>query len=121
MNPVTIHGKNKRGESMKIRGLVLAVVLTASLGKIGYNGHTETWYDLSMNRVVAKAQNDGISAEYWVRSDGVKMYGDMVIVASHPSIPRYSLIETSLGTGIVLDRHTCQDAELIDIATDWKE
>ena len=105
-----------------IRGItLLTIILTASLGRIHFGNHTETWYDLNMSKVVANAQAAGISAEYWVRSDGVKMYGDMVIVAAHPSIPRYSLVETSLGTGIVLDRHTCQDAELIDIATDWKE
>ena len=108
-----------------IRGIttLFTIVLTASLGRIqNTETHfTETWYDLNMSRVIENTRAAGISAEYWVRSDGVKMYGDMVIVAAHPSIPRYSLVETSLGTGIVLDRHTCQDAELIDIATDWKE
>lgn len=106
-----------------IRGIttLLTIILTASLGRISYNGHTETWYDKPMNRVVGRAQMIGIPADYWIRDDGVKMYGPWVIVASHPSVTRYSLVETSLGKGIVLDRHTCQDAELIDIATDWKE
>ena len=108
-----------------IRGIttLLTIILTASLGRIhnADTNMTETWYDLDMSKVVANAQAAGIPCEYSVRDDGVKCFGEWVIVASHPSIPRYSLIETSLGTGIVLDRHTCQDAELIDIATDWKE
>jgi hypothetical protein len=108
-----------------IRGIItlFTIVLTAKAGRIQNPNTlmTETWYDLDMSKVVANAQAAGISAEYWIRSDGVKMYGDMVIVAAHPSIPRYSFVETSLGTGIVLDRHTCQDEKLIDIATDWKE
>lgn len=106
---------------MKIRGLLIATILTASIGRITYGNHVETWYDLPMNKVIQRSQDAGIPCEYWVDDRGVKMFGQWVIVAAHPSIPRYSLVETSLGTGIVLDRHTCQDAELIDIATDWKE
>ena len=103
------------------KGVILAVILTAALGRIQYGNHTETWYDLPMDKVVSNAQAAGIACKYTVREDGVKMFGPWVIVASHPSVTRYSFVETSLGTGIVLDRHTCQDAELIDIATDWKE
>lgn len=106
-----------------IRGILYAAVLTASLGRI-HNAETnmaETWYDLDMSKVVANAQTAGISCEYSVREDGVKCFGEWVIVASHPSIPRYSLVETSLGTGIVLDRHEMDDRNLYDIATDWKE
>ncbi len=112
-----------KGGNMKNKGILLAIILTASLGRIRNTdtNMTETWYDLNMTRVIKNTRAAGISAEYWIRSDGVKMYGDMVIVAAHPSIPRYSLVETSLGTGIVLDRHTCPDTDLIDIATDWKE
>lgn len=106
---------------IKILSICLMAILTAKAGRITFNGHTETWYDLDMSKVVANAQAAGIPCEYWERDDGCKMFGPWVIVAAHPSIPRYSLVETSLGTGIVLDRHTCQDAELIDIATDWKE
>lgn len=96
------------------------LILTATLGRISYSGHTETWYDLPMSNVVANAQ-EVIPCEYWIRDDGVKMFGQWVIVASHPSVTRYSLVDTSLGQGIVLDRHTAGDTELYDIATDWKE
>ncbi len=105
-----------------IRGMtLLTIILTASLGRITFNGHTETWYDLPMDRVILNAQQAGIPCEYWIREDGTKMFGQWVIVASHPSVTRFSFVETSLGTGIVLDRHTCPDTDLIDIATDWKE
>ena len=106
---------------MRIRmiTMMLAVVLTARLGTVQYNGHKETWYNLNMNKVVQRAQNMGIPAEYSVRSDGVKMFGDWVIVAAHPSVTRYTFVETSLGTGIVLDTHTTSDKNLYDIAVAW--
>jgi hypothetical protein len=105
-----------------IRGIttLFTIILTAALGRIQFGTHTETWYDLPMSKVVANAQ-EVIPCEYWVRDDGVKMFGEWVIVASHPSVTRYTLVDTSLGQGIVLDRHTAGDTELYDIATDWKE
>ena len=106
---------------MKNKGIILAVILTAALGRIQFGNHTETWYDLPMDRVVRQAQQLGIPCEYHVREDGVKMFGEWVIVASHPSVTRYTFVETSLGTGIVLDRHEMPDEDLYDIATDWKE
>ncbi|MBQ1295606.1 MAG: hypothetical protein IIY21_16290 [Clostridiales bacterium] len=107
-----------------IRGIttLLTIILTASLGRITFNGHTETWYDLPMDRVIQEADAMiGVSDMYYIREDGVKMYGPWVIVASHPSVPRYSFVDTSLGLGIVLDRHEMPDKNLYDIATDWKE
>ena len=85
-------------------------------------GYKETWYNLKMDKVVSRTdQALGMTDLYWVREDGVKMYGPWVIVAAHPSIPRYSFVETSLGPGIILDRHEMPDKDLYDIATDWKE
>lgn len=102
---------------------LFAIALTAKAGKIHNpeTGMTESWYDLPMEKVVQQAQSMGIPAEFWIREDGVKMFGPWVIVASHPSKTRYSRVQTSLGEGIILDRHTCSNPELIDIATDWKE
>lgn len=108
-----------------IRGTItlFAIMLTAKAGKIHNpeTGFTESWYDLPMSKVVQQAKDAGIPCELWIREDGAKMFGEWVIVAAHPSVTRYTLVETSLGTGIVLDRHTCPDTDLIDIATDWKE
>ena len=89
-------------------------VLTPSGGVNSFNGNTETYYNLDMSGVIANAQNMGIQGEYWVRDDGVKMYGDYVIVASQHD--KGTIIDTSLGTGIVLDY--CP-AGTVDIATSW--
>ena len=105
----------------KIINLIAVVVLTTKLGIVEFQGHTETWYDLPMQKVVQDAQQAGIPCEYWVRDDGVKMFGNWVIVASHPSVTKYTFIETSLGTGIILDRHEMDNKDLYDIATNWKE
>ena len=104
-----------------IRGFATfcAVILTAKLGTVQFEGHKETWYNLNMRKVVQRAKDMGISAEYHVREDGVKMFGPWVIVAAHPSKIRYSIVQTSLGEGIILDTHTAKDTELIDIATAW--
>lgn len=106
---------------IKILSICLMAILTAKAGRITFNGQTETWYDLDMSKVVSNAQAAGIPCEYSVREDGVKMFGEWVIVAAHPSVPRYSFVDTSLGLGIVLDRHEMPDKNLYDIATDWKE
>ena len=102
-------------------GVLIAAMLTARAGVFqnGSTGLTETWYNLPMRNVVQKAQDAGIPCEYWVRDDGIKMFGPWVIVASHPTKTRFSFVETSRGTGIILDRHTVDDTELIDIAAEW--
>ena len=105
---------------IRVVSILMAAVLTARAGRIQYGNHIETWYDRPMGRVVARAQSMGIPCEYWVRKDGVKMFGHWVIVAADPSVTRYTIVETSLGQGIVLDTHTAGDPNLYDIATDWK-
>lgn len=98
-------------------------VLTASKG-VNYNanGNKETYYNLNMSGVVNNAKNMGIEGDYWVRDDGVKMYGDKVIVAANlDTYPRGSTVETSLGEGIVLDTGGFAESnpEQFDIAVDW--
>lgn len=89
-------------------------VLTQSGGVNYYNGNKETYYNLNMSGVIANAQAMGINGNYWVRDDGVKMYGDYVIVAAQAD--KGTVIDTSLGQGLVLDY--CP-AGTIDIATSW--
>jgi hypothetical protein len=110
-----------RGRLIRVLPILMALILTAKLGTIQFEGHKETWYDLPMQKVVKSAQNIGIPCEYWVREDGVKMFGQWVIIAAHPSKIKYSRVQTSLGEGIILDVHEVDDTELIDIATDWRE
>lgn len=96
--------------------------LTARGGVNNYEGHRESYYNLDMSRVVNTAQNNGIQGEYWVRDDGVKMLGDYVIVSANQGLYPYgSTVETSLGTGIVIDTGSFINTypEGYDIATDW--
>lgn len=97
-------------------------VLTAYKGVNYYGDQKETYYNLPMDGVISIAKSQGIEGEYWVREDGCKMYGDYIIVAANlDTHPRGSLVETSLGTGIVLDTggFAVSNPNQIDIATDW--
>lgn len=97
-------------------------VLTASNGVNYYGNQKETYYNLNMDGVISIAQSQGIEGEYWVRDDGCKMYGDYIIVAANlDTHPRGSLVETSLGTGIVLDTggFAASNPNQVDIATEW--
>lgn len=84
-----------------------------------YYGTLETYYNLDMSGVVEWMHSLGYSGEYWVRSDGVKMLGDYIMVAADYSwMPKGSILETSLGLAMV-----CDTGEggwyWTDIATDW--
>lgn len=96
--------------------------LTASKGvNYGPSGK-ETYYNLNMSGVVDIMQSMGYNAEYWVREDGVKMYGDYVMVAADLNThPRGSLVESSLGTAIVVDTggFAASNPNQLDIATAW--
>lgn len=96
--------------------------LTAAAGRIKGPSGTETYYNLNMDAVVKGLEKAGIAGEYWVRSDGVKMYGDYIICACGYSVhPKYSTVETSLGTGICADTggFASREPSLIDIAVNW--
>lgn len=96
--------------------------LTPTSGVNSFNGHTESYYNLPMEKVIEQARNFGIEGEYWVRDDGVKMYGDYVMCACNYDIyPIGSLVETSFGTGISLDTgaFTAWNPTNVDIATAW--
>lgn len=103
---------------------VNAGTLTKRGGVNYYNGHKETWYDLDMTRIVKKAKRIGVPGDYWVSEDGLKMYGDFVIVAADFDVHPYGcVVLTSLGVpGMVLDTgaFTESDPEQIDVAVDWK-
>lgn len=85
----------------------------------------ETYYNLPMDGVIRIMRNMGYSEEeypYWVREDGVKMFGDYIMVAADLNIrPKGTILECSLGTAIVVDtgdfaktNHT-----QLDVATSW--
>lgn len=98
-------------------------VLDAAIGKIiNCNGFTETYYNMDMTGVVNRAKERGIDYSYWVRDDGVKMYGNYVIVATDWDIVPYGeTVHTSLGEGISLDTGSFkeQNSYQIDVAVSW--
>lgn len=102
-------------------------VLTPSAGvNYGPTGK-ETYYNLPMQGVVQIMREMGFSAEeypYWVRSDGVKMLGNYVMVAAnHAYHPRGSVVETSLGQALVCDTgdfiSMAEGDHWLDIAVTW--
>jgi septal ring factor EnvC (AmiA/AmiB activator) len=96
--------------------------LTPSGGVHNGPSGLETYYNLPMDGVIEQARNFGIEGEYWVRDDGVKMYGDYVILACNRDVhPMGTLVETSLGTGISLDTGGFAESNptQCDVAVSW--
>jgi len=85
----------------------------------------ETYYNLNMSGVVSIMRNMGYDEEtypYWVRKDGVKMFGNYVMVAANlSSRPKGTILETSLGTAIVVDTggFAAYNPSQLDIAVSW--
>lgn len=79
----------------------------------------ETYYNLNMSGVVKIMRSMGNKDKYWVRSDGVKMLGNYVMVgANFKTYPRGTIVNTSLGKGIVCDTGYVSGKH-VDIATNW--
>lgn len=97
--------------------------LTKSKGVVQGPSGKETYYNLPMSGVIKIMSAFGYSqSDYWVREDGCKMLGQYIMVAAHLGIrPRGSLVETSLGTGIVCDTggFALNNPTQLDIATVW--
>lgn len=94
-------------------------VLTPDAGINYYNGVLETYYNMDMSGVVDWMHQLGYEGDYWVRSDGVKMFGNYVMVAAdYDYEPKGTITETSLGLGIVCDTGLGGWA-WHDIATTW--
>lgn len=97
-------------------------ILSASSGVNYFGNQKETFYNLPMDGVVNIAKSRGIEGEYTIREDGCKMMGDYIIIAANQTVHPYgSLVETSLGTGIVLDTggFATFNPTQVDIAVTW--
>lgn len=110
--------------------LVLSIPMTvqAKLNKrdgVNYYGsQKETYYNLPMNKIFAKADaNFGTWHKKYVREDGVWCYGPYVVLAVPFDVYPYGTtdIPTSLGLGIALDTGAFAQTNKnqIDIATNW--
>lgn len=95
--------------------------LTADLGVFYGPSGKETYYNLPMEGVIKIMKDAGFYMDYKVRDDGVKTYGGYVMLAADLNkYPRGTLLETSLGKGIVCDTGSFVGSDVvIDIAVDW--
>lgn len=97
-------------------------VLTPYAGSVQGPSGKETYYNLDMSVCVSILKSEGYEGEYWVRSDGCKMFGDYIMCAANLDVhPRGSLVECSLGTCIVADTggFAVSNPYQLDIATAW--
>ena len=101
--------------------------LTASGGVFDGPSGREKWYNAPMETVISIMRQMGYSEEeytFWIRDDGVKMFGDFVMVAADTNErPKGTVLETSLGRAMVVDHCVAAETEtgLIDIAVWWGE
>lgn len=100
--------------------------LNKKMGTVQGPSGKETYYNLDMSGCVKIMRNDyGFSEDeypYWVRDDGVKMFGRYVMVAAELNLrPKGTLVETSLGMGIVVDtgEFAYTNQTQLDIAVNW--
>lgn len=110
--------KQEEAEAAKWNGPVLSASAGVNQGPSG----KETYYNLPMEGVVSIMRSMGNNDPYWVREDGAKMLGDYVMVAAHLHIrPRGTIVDTSLGKGIVCDTggFAAGNPTQLDIATAW--
>lgn len=116
-------GASKEVLAAQTRSLVWGgTVLTRSAGRINGPSGQEVYYNLNMSRVADNLSAAGFAGEYWVRNDGVKMFGPYIMIAANYGVHPYgSLVETSLGTAIVCDTGTFAASQpgTMDIAVAW--
>lgn len=99
--------------------------LTRSAGVVNGPSGKETYYNLDMDVIVRIMRNQGYSEEeypYWVRDDGCKMLGNYIMIAADFNTrPRGTIVQTSLGCGIVCDTggFASENPTQVDIAVDW--
>lgn len=99
--------------------------LAKSRGAIEGPSGRETYYNLNMTGVVNGMRRMGFDAAnypYAVREDGAKMLGPYIMVAANLSLrPKGSLVQTSMGIGIVADTggFAAHNHTQLDIATNW--
>ena len=110
-------------ESAKWLGPVLNKRNGTVLGPSG----RETYYNLNMNGVIKIMRRAGYHENdypYWEHDNGCKMFGPYIMCAANLNThPRGSLIETSLGTGIVCDTGDFAyngSGVAVDVAVTWQ-
>lgn len=93
--------------------------LTKAARTVTWPSGKETYYNLPMNWVVDSLRRKWFDGEFWVRADGVKMYGKHVMVAAPKGkYKTWEIIPTTLWPGIVCDTGAMK-WNRIDIAVNW--
>lgn len=115
---------SKDNLNVSILGEDQHIPLTASAGSVIGPSGKETYYNLDMTHIVErmKSQEKYANYEYWIREDGVKMFGPYVMCAANLNEhPRGSIVESSLGQAIVCDTGDFANDGIVklDIATNW--
>lgn len=119
---VSVESEEEKTKCEYIESYENYTVLTPELGLVQGPWCIETYYNLNMEGVLEIMYSLDYYYDYWVREDGVKMFGDYVMVAADLNIfPRGSIVETSLGQGIVCDtgEFIYDNPYQFDIAVDW--
>lgn len=99
--------------------------LTKSAGVVQGPSGRESYYNLDMTGVVSLMRSLGYDSEnypYWEREDGVKMFGNYVMVAANlDTRPKGTILESSLGWAIVCDTGGFTEIypDGLDIAVNW--
>lgn len=99
--------------------------LTKQAGVFSGPSGKETYYNLNMSGVISIMRSmgyDEATYPYWVRDDGVKMFGDYVMVAANLDIrPKGTILECSLGTAMVVDTggFAASNPTQLDIRVNW--
>ena len=121
-----VHDDRDNNIYMQLPMLVQEEHLTKDRGFVTGPSGTETYYNLPMDGIIDRMRRKGFLEEngwiVWTREDGAKMIGDFVICAANLDVhPRYSLVETTLGTAIVCDTGAFAKTHPnhIDIACNW--
>ena len=115
------NGKLDEEESTEWNGQVL----TAWLGTVQGPSGRETYYNLPMSGVISIMRDLGYSEEeypYWIREDGCKMLGEYIMIVANLQLrPRGTIVETSLGLGLVCDTggFAHYNEYQIDVAVNW--
>lgn len=100
-------------------------VLNAYVGVVQGPSGKETYYNLPMDWIISYMRSLGYDEEnypYYIREDGCKMLGDYIMVAANLELrPRGTIVETSLGLGIVADTggFASSNPTQLDIAVNW--
>lgn len=98
--------------------------LTKSAGRIQGPEATETYYNLPMGRCIDIMRGLGYTTEeypYWVNENGCKMLGEYIMVGANTYVyPKGTIVNTSLGKGIVADHCVAaQSSTIYDLAVTW--